>query len=282
MSNDLMSLIPTKDLMEYAKMLANSSLVPKEFKNKPGDVLIAMQMGAEVGIKPLQALQSIAVINGKPTIWGDAIVGILQQHPAFEDIEETIVNNVATCTIKRRGRTPTVRTFSEEDARQAGLWKKPGPWTQHPKRMLQLRARAFAARDSFSDALKGFAVREEVEDYDMKTVSPASATYTNKSDSILAKLNNVPASKEHEEPELQEVGEESAYSTEEQSAQEYTGEETIPLSLVEQLSALIIEHSVPHNLIDKWLHAAKVDRIDDMEEDQLRKCISYIEEKYNS
>ena len=41
---------------------------------------------------------------------------------------------------------------------------KQGPWTQHPKRMRQMRARAFALRDVFPDVLCGMPVAEELQD----------------------------------------------------------------------------------------------------------------------
>ena len=51
-----------------------------------------------------------------------------------------------------------------KDAKRAGLWGKPGPWTQYPRQMLFNRARAFAYRHAFADALFGVGFREEEED----------------------------------------------------------------------------------------------------------------------
>lgn len=64
--------------MTLAEMLSQSDLVPKNYKGKQFDIVVAMQMGYEVGLKPLQALQNISVVNGKPTLWGDAVVAICQ------------------------------------------------------------------------------------------------------------------------------------------------------------------------------------------------------------
>ena len=88
----------------------------------------------------------------------------MKVHPKCEDVIETTTENVATCTVIRRGQTPVERSFSEEDAKRAGLWGKQGPWTNYPKRMLQMRARGFALRDSFPDALRGMALAEEAQD----------------------------------------------------------------------------------------------------------------------
>ncbi len=160
----------SEQAMRLAKGIATSSFCPKQYQNKPGDILVAMQMGAEVGLKPMQALQGIACINGTPTIWGDAMVALCRSHDDFESMEEFIdktdKNNLeAVCKVKRKGEPMCVCTFSQEDARTAGLFSKGGPWKLYPKRMLQMRARGFALRDTFADALKGLKSTEEVLDY---------------------------------------------------------------------------------------------------------------------
>jgi len=160
------SLAP-KDLdeaMRFADMLAGSSIVPKDYIGKPGNCLVAIQWGMELGLQPMQAMQSIAVINGRPSLWGDAMLALVKAHPAFEWIKEECDGNVAICTIKRRGEPEVVQSFSMEEAKRAGLTGKQGPWTQYPKRMLQMRARGFALRDAFPDALRGVVSAEEARD----------------------------------------------------------------------------------------------------------------------
>lgn len=160
------SLAP-KDLdeaMRFADMLAGSSIVPKDYIGKPGNCLVAIQWGMELGLQPMQAMQSIAVINGRPSLWGDAMLALVKAHPAFEWIKEECDGNVATCTIKRRGEPEVVQSFSLEEAKRAGLTGKSGPWAQYPKRMLQMRARGFALRDAFPDALRGVVSAEEARD----------------------------------------------------------------------------------------------------------------------
>lgn len=159
------------EAMNFSRMIAASDFAPKDYKGKPGNVLVACQMGADVGLSPMQAIQNIAVINGRPCIWGDAALAITMNSPMYEYHKETFEfdsnNNViaAICIVKRRDSEEYEYRFSVEDAKKAQLWGKSGPWTQYPKRMLQMRARSFALRDKFSDALKGLSVREEVEDY---------------------------------------------------------------------------------------------------------------------
>lgn len=157
------------EAMDFAKTLGRSTLVPKEFIGKPENILIAVLWGKEIGMSPVQSLQSIAVINGRPTIWGDAAIGLARAHPDCESIMEGVDGDgeqaKGWCEVKRRRQPAQRREFSVADARKAGLWGKPGPWQQYPKRMLQLRARGFALRDVLPDALKGIITREEANDY---------------------------------------------------------------------------------------------------------------------
>lgn len=163
---DLFTLAPRNlaEAMEYAKLIADTDMVPKDFRGKPGNVLVAIQMGAEIGLPPTQALQNIAVINGRPSLWGDAVLALVTASAECIDVLETDDGHMATCTIKRRNKSDVVRTFSMDDAKLAGLAGKPGPWTQYPARMRQMRARSFAVRDAFPHLLRGISIAEEVMD----------------------------------------------------------------------------------------------------------------------
>lgn len=152
------------EALKFADYLANSDIVPKDFQRKPANILVAVQWGMELGLQPMQAMQSIAVINGRPSLWGDAVIALARSSPMCEYITETDDGETATCRVKRRGEEEQVRTFSMTDAKLAGLAGKSGPWTQYPKRMRQMRARAFALRDVFPDVLRGMPVAEEVQD----------------------------------------------------------------------------------------------------------------------
>jgi hypothetical protein len=161
------------EAMEIAKLISDSDFAPKDYKGKPANVMIAIQMGADVGLKPMQALQNIAVINGRPSIWGDAALALCLD--VLADINETLDGEgdarKGTCTVKREGMpTPVVRTFSVADAKRAGLWGKAGPWQTYPDRMLSMRARGFALRDCCADCLMGLILAEEAEDLSTVTV----------------------------------------------------------------------------------------------------------------
>lgn len=174
--SDSFSLTPRSldEAMKYAEVIASSDIVPQDYKGKPGNVLIAMQMGIELGLPALQAIQNIAVVNGRPAVYGDSLMAIARSHPTCEYIQETFDDPkmVATCRAKRKGQPEEVRTFSQMEAETAGLWGK-NTWKAYPKRMLQMRARSYAVRDVWPDALRGIAMAEEVQDIPPRDVSPA-------------------------------------------------------------------------------------------------------------
>ena len=168
------SIVPKNlsEAMDFAKMIASSSFCPPSMRGKPGDVILAMQMGSEVGLNPMQAIQNIAVINSRPCLWGDAALAVVINCSAYVSHREWSEGSIeggdfiAYCGVTRKGSSEEhIKSYSISDAKRAGLWTKPGIWQQYPERMLQMRARAFAIRDKFADALRGLYVREEVEDY---------------------------------------------------------------------------------------------------------------------
>jgi hypothetical protein len=163
------SLNPTtfEEAVKFADLMAKSEMVPKVYKDKPGNVLVAVQMGAELGMPAMQSIQNIAVINGKPGIYGDLGKALLLADGCDIDEDDTEVikkNQKARCKITRKGRTPVERTFSVDDAKTAGLWNKEGPWKTYPWRQMAWRAFWFAARDAASDVLKGMGGAEELID----------------------------------------------------------------------------------------------------------------------
>jgi len=175
MTNGL-ALTTMSDALAFAEMVSKTEFAPKDFKGKPEACLLAIQHGAEIGLSPMQSLQSIAVVNGRPTIYGDAALAVCQSSAVCEWITESVDGDgdkmTATCSAQRRGYPkPITSTFSVADAKAAGLWAKGGPWSQYPKRMLAMRARGFALRNAFADVLRGLVTAEEAGDYQIDTVS---------------------------------------------------------------------------------------------------------------
>lgn len=161
-----------EDMKTVAQLILQSGLAPDSFKTAE-QIFVGLQTGAEVGLKPMQALNSIVVIKGKPTLWGDAALALVKKSGLLRSFSEKVTGEgdemiavVKSVRVEGEGSRTlecTVEsTFSVADAKTAKLWKKVGPWTTHPKRMLKYKARAFNLRDNFPDILFGMHLTEEM------------------------------------------------------------------------------------------------------------------------
>ena len=234
--------------IQASQMIAKApGFCPSGFLGKPEQILCAIQYGIEIGLSPMQALQSIAVINGKPSIYGDGLMALCRSFSECEDIRETFdeATMIAICRVKRRGMSEVVSAYSKQDAEEAKLWGKPGPWTQYWKRMLKMRARGFALRDAFADRLKGIITAEEARDYptqeerQLKVVTPIRKEI---------EIKQTPAS-----------------------------EQTI-----DKLQFLVKHCKIEQAIIDKWLCKADVDDLAKLSENQAQAVIQKLESEYST
>ena len=207
----LPTLNPTNmtEAMEFSKFLATSTHIPKDFQGNPNNILVAIQWGYEIGLAPMQALQNIAVINGRPSLWGDSMIAVCKAHPDWRGISETYIEeeDKAVCLVKRNvhGEIEETRSeFSYKDAQRANLTNKPGPWKNYPKRMLQLRARGFALRDAFPDAIKGLITAEEAIDYPEKK-EPRNVTESSKDTDVINDIKKQVKSLEKAETDVKYI-----------------------------------------------------------------------------
>lgn len=163
------------EAFRFAQYVCASGFAPRGME-KPESVLIACQMGAEIGLTPMASLQNIAIINGRPSIYGDAALALVRASGLLESYAQRWEGEgdkrAAVVTVKRRGEGEQEHAFSVTDAKRAGLLSKSGPWTQYPDRMLLFRARGFALRDAFGDVLKGLRTAEEAADMPAVDVTP--------------------------------------------------------------------------------------------------------------
>jgi hypothetical protein len=197
---NLPALTPTNltEAMQFAELLAKSTMVPREYQKQPANILLAVAWGLELGMPTLQALNSIAVINGKPAVYGDGMLALVRASPLCEDVIEHVEgegdNRTAICEARRKGSAPVFGRFSVADAKRAGLWDK-GVWKQYPDRMQQFRARGFALRDAFPDVLRGVISAEEAADIPrtIKDITPEVTTTAADLDAFAGAAPEAPA-----------------------------------------------------------------------------------------
>ncbi len=164
------------DTLEAMWWLANrifaSNLCPTDCK-RAEDVFIRVQMGMEIGLKPMQAVQNIATINGRPALWGPLVKGLVLASGLCDKWEEkwlgpddgTFPDDFGhQVTTKRKGFDGEFTvTFTVRDAKKAGLWGK-NVWASYPKDMIVGKTRARAAKGQFGDVLGGLAPADDATD----------------------------------------------------------------------------------------------------------------------
>ena len=74
-----------QEALDFSAYLAKSDLIPRDYQNKPHNIFVAVQYGMELGLPPMQALQGIAVINGRPSMWGDAVLAVVMVSVSVEN-----------------------------------------------------------------------------------------------------------------------------------------------------------------------------------------------------
>lgn len=161
---------PTKEILEFAELLYRGGICPNGC-NRPEHLAARIVAGFELGLNPVQSINNIMIVSGRASIWGDAALalvvasGLLAHHDEF--IEGDGDDRVGVCLVVRSGGEQRRFTFSVDQAKEAKLWAKAGPWSQYPDRMLKMRARSFALRDVFPDVLAGLNITEEVIDVEV-------------------------------------------------------------------------------------------------------------------
>jgi hypothetical protein len=142
-----------------------TKMVPEHYQGKPEAGAVAIQWGAEIGMPPLQSLQNIAVINGNPALWGDALVALVKGSGQCEYLSSKYDADSQTSLVKtkRKGEPEEWRMYSMADATKAGLATRE-TYKRHPARMLHARARSHLLRDVYADLLRGMHIREIAEE----------------------------------------------------------------------------------------------------------------------
>lgn len=171
-----MAIIPrdVDEAWRLSKSFVLAGMIPDSYcgsnnEETQAKVMLGILKGLEIGIAPVTALSTIMIVNQRPSLWGDGAIALVQRSGKIEIFRETHEGEELTdswkaiCEVKRVGQEITSREFTWAQAKAAGLINK-GPWKQYPKRMLQMRARAWALRDIFADCLYGLSIAEEARD----------------------------------------------------------------------------------------------------------------------
>lgn len=155
--------VTVEESLRLAEILAKSNLVPGPYQGNPSNCFLAIEFGRELGIGWAAAIQNSYVLDGRPKLFGNIILGICRTSSVWEWIKEDYdaTTKMATCTVKRRDDpAPVVRSYTYQMAVTAGLVGKDN-WKKNEIRMLQMRARNWALGDCFADWLNGVDIGDD-------------------------------------------------------------------------------------------------------------------------
>jgi len=141
---------------DYIARLAPSTILPTEYRGNAANAFVAAETGAALGLEPLQALASIAVINGRATLSSDLMAAVIRRAGHTLRIVENSPESVTATLIRADDKKfEFTVTWDKDKAVKAGLWGQRGPWSQYPTQMLRARAITEVARQGASEALMG-------------------------------------------------------------------------------------------------------------------------------
>jgi len=166
-------------LVERAKLLSHSDLIPPAFQKKPANVLVALELAQETGFSALMVMQNIYIIHGKASLSSAFLLSLLYKSNLFQDIIFEFNDSKTACRVKATKKEVEVfgTWITLEMARAEGWSTKPGSkWKTLPELMLQYRAAAFFCRIHAPHLLMGFQTEDEVRDVGSSAEPPKKKT----------------------------------------------------------------------------------------------------------
>ena len=277
-----------EDAFRFSNCVALSGFAPKGME-KPEAILVAVQLGLEIGLTPMAAMQNIGVINGRPGIYGDAALALVRASGLLESYQQSYRGDgdklTAVVTVKRKGDPVEITSeFGVADAKAANLWGKAGPWSAYPRRMLLFRARGFALRDAFGDVLKGLRTTEELADMPPeKNVTPIrEAKVPVASGDVPFDFGALPPATVDSESHVPQQSEPAPSSEHEQKPEQPAKQANAPasdaLSPAEKLVQLAAQAGVEFEAVEAWAKARHLNASKDSDAAKIIRAWSTVEQ----
>jgi len=170
LGTDLWSNLQTFELaLRMANALAKSTIVPKEYQSNPSNCLIALEMASRMNTSPMQVMQNLFVINGRPSWSAQYIIGVINASRKYMHelkFEVSGKGESLACyvwTTDLQGEKIVGPTISMQMAHDEGWVAKNGSkWKTMPEIMIRYRAASFFGRLYCSDMIMGIYEKEEV------------------------------------------------------------------------------------------------------------------------
>lgn len=153
-------LTPAEVSWKTAQRVSNTPFVPTAFRGKPEAVFAAILFGEELGIGPMQSLNSIHVIEGKPSMSPELMRALVARAGHRIDVKEASGERVTLWGKRCDNESEATVTWTMDDAKQAGLAGR-GAWKTYPRAMLLARATSELCRMVFADVVAGLSYTDE-------------------------------------------------------------------------------------------------------------------------
>ena len=160
-------------IQRQAIALSKSTIIPKGYQGNLSNVMVALELSNRIGSSPLAVMQSLDVINGKPSWSGQFIISILNSCKRFKSLRYKKVGKegaasygiVATAISLEDNELLEGVPVTWEMVNAEGWAKKPGSkWKTMPELMFRYRAATFFGRLYAPDLLNGMSIEGEEED----------------------------------------------------------------------------------------------------------------------
>ena len=142
------------DKIEYAKLLADSGMIPEEYRKQPANVLVAIEHGQALGLAPIVAVQQIVVVKGRATMEAKLMITLARKAGHIVRLEGDAEQATCTLILADDPSYPRRVTWTRATAEAHGLWGQ-GHWAKDPALMLQYRAASQAIRLHAPEVLSG-------------------------------------------------------------------------------------------------------------------------------
>jgi len=169
-----------ENAQRIAKALASSALVPKEYQGQTGlaNTLVAMEIAGRMGLSPLQVMQNLHIIHGRPSWSSQFIIAMINGCGRFTPLDYNVsgegdtLSCFAYATEIATGKELRGPVVTMAMAKREGWTTKSGSkWQTMPDLMVRYRAAAFWGRLYVPEFLVGMKTQEEVVDIQEVEVS---------------------------------------------------------------------------------------------------------------
>lgn len=159
--------------MRVAKVLATSSLVPKEYQNNMPNCIIALNMAGRMQADPLMVMQNLYIVHGRPGWSSQFLISTFNTSGRFSALRYEWIGKPGTdeygckawAVEKATGEKLEGSVVTIGLAKKEGWYDKGGSkWKTMPQQMLMYRAASWFIRAYAPELAMGMHTEEEIVD----------------------------------------------------------------------------------------------------------------------